>query len=614
MTNIAYLSGYNNVKYNTVARKFEPINRAAAYVGRQGSLSVNKVLSTVQNRLARLCKNPPKYDVRPESNEQDDKDAARLALETLQGLWDKCDLGQKRILLEMWVMQCGHAYAKACWDPTLGKELPDPSGRGITYEGDLRVDIVSAFEVYPDELAKSFDEVLRSSLTQAKVRKLDYFRSQYPDRGAAVKEEECWLLSAQYEQRVNTMNVRGPSNAGTEQMKNSAIELVRYEARSQKYPNGRMIVVANGVVLRDDELPVGEIPFAKFDDILVAGKYYAESVITHCIPIQDAFNETVRRRADWTRKLLAGKYHAFRGTNLSQESLNDQSGEVLFSDPVPSAPDGGRPLPMQVPMIPQYAYLEEERLEKMFNDISGISEVSRGQLPAAGIPAIGMQLLTEQDDTRIGIETEQHEHAWARTLSLMLKYVGKYYKTPRKLKLAGRMGQYNVKEVTGDMLKGASDVIVIRGSTLPGSKSLRRQEILNAWQMGILGNPTDEKVRQQVAEMLEFGDVAEMWERNSLINNQIKRGIELIEKGVEVEVSEFDNHPMWILKLDDYRISDKFLTLSPQGQEALMLCLEKHLQYMVDMTTPPAGPPPLTAPKVDQQQFEPPPEAAAGGM
>lgn len=602
MTNIAYLCGYNNLKYNTVARKFEPVNRTAPYVGKPG-LSVNKILPTVQNRLARLCKNPPKYDVRPESNDQDDKDAARLSLQVLQALWDKAGLDQKRIGLYMWAMQCGHSYMKVCWDDTLGPEMPDPDG-GISYAGDIRVDTVSAFEIFPDPLAKSWDEAKRSWIIQAKVRKLDYFKAHYPDRGEAVKEEETWLLSNQYEQRINSLNVRGPSSGGTEAMKNSAVELIKYEARSSKYPQGRMIVTASGVLLRNDPLPVGEIPFEKFDDVMIAGKYYPESIITHLVPIQDAYNDTVRRRSEWTRKLLAGKYHAFRGTNLSAEALNDQNGEVIFSDVVPSAPDGGRPTPMQIPMIPQYAYLEEERLEKMIDDIAGISQVSRGELPAAGIPAIGMQLLTEQDDTRIGVETEQHEHAWAGTLSLVLKYVGKYYKTARKLKVTGKSGQYLVNEIEGGMLREHSDVIVIRGSTLPGSKTLRRQEILNAWQQGLLGDPADPKVREKVLEQLEFGDVAEMWESTSLVSHQIKRGIDQIELGEKVEVSEFDNHPVWINKLNDYRVSDKFLSLPPEGKEALMLCLETHVQYMVEMTTPPQGPPPLSAPQV-----EPPPGA-----
>jgi hypothetical protein len=30
---------------------------------------------------------------------------------------------------------------------------------------------------------------------KAKVRKIDYFKERYPERGHAVKEEDVWLLS-----------------------------------------------------------------------------------------------------------------------------------------------------------------------------------------------------------------------------------------------------------------------------------------------------------------------------------------------------------------------------------------------------------------------------------
>lgn len=591
MTNIAYLLGYDGVAYNTSTRQFQPINRAGAYL-KKNRIHVNKVLPTIQNRLARLCKNPPKYDVRPESNSTEDKEAARLSLQVLRAMWDKLTLDEKRIYLYMWVQQAGHGWIKICWDPTLGKPMVDPITGAYSFEGDVRADIVSPLEVFSDPMAKTFEDVIRSWVIQCKVRKLDYFRTHYLERGKFVKEEGAWLLSAQYEQKVNSLNARGPSQGGMqEQMKDSAIEMIKYEARSKDYPNGRMIVCANGILLEDKELPFGEIPFAKFDDVVVGGKFYSESTITHLRPIQDQFNETVRRRAAWASKFIAGKYKAARGSGLSQESLHDGESEVVYYDSVPNSPNG--PEPMQVPPLPQWAYQEEDRLTQMFNDIAGISEVSRGTLPSASIPAIGMQLLTEQDDTRIGVMTEQHEYAWARVGKLILKCVEENYILPRKLKIAGKNLQYTVQEVKGEDLKGNTDVIVIRGSTLPGSKTLRRQEILNAYSQGLLGDPMDPKVREKVLGMIEFGDVAEMWEDYGLDMSQIKRGIQLLESGQVPEVDELDNHVLWIQELNRYRKGDKFETLAPEIQMNFRNILEQHVQWMVKLTVPPTVEPPL---------------------
>jgi len=408
MTNIAYVSGFDNVNYSSALGQYLPNgNFAGPYMGRK-QIKVNKILPTLQNRLARLIKNPPQYDVKPESQTVDDKDAARLAIDILNDFWDRQQINTKRIPLMMWVQECGHAYMKVSWDDQLGKEMMDPMTGEMAYEGDVRADVVSPFEMFPNPMAKNFDDVLDSWIIQCKVRPLEYFKTHYPERGEAVKEESVWLMSLQYENRANSYNARGPSNPDAE--KNCAIEMVKYEARSRKYPNGRMLVCANGVLLEDKPLPCGEIPFCKFDDVVVAGKYYSEAVTTHLRPIQDQFNETIRKRAEWTRRLLAGKYSAARGTGIQQEALNDQSGELLYYTPVPNAPNAGQPTQMQVPNIPQWAYNETNELERYFNDVSGICEVSKGTLPSASIPAIGMQLLVEQDMTRIGVMTELDNH------------------------------------------------------------------------------------------------------------------------------------------------------------------------------------------------------------
>jgi hypothetical protein len=522
----------------------------------------------------------------PESNETEDKDAARLAIQVLMSQWDKLGLNQKRIPLYMWTQECGHAWIKISWDPTLGKPMINPETGERDNEGDVRAEVVSPFEIFPDPMAKSMDEVLRSWLIQCKVRKLDYFKTHYPEKGELVKSEEAWLLSSQYEQRINSMNARGPAQGGMqEQMKNSAIEMIKYEAPSKGYPDGRMIVCANGILLEDKPLPVGEIPFAKFDDILIGGKFYSEAIITHLRPIQDQYNLVIQRRSEWTRRLLAGKYKAARGSGIAQESMNDESGEIVYYDPVPNAANG--PEAIQIPNIPQYAYAEEDKLTQMFNDISGISEVSRGTLPSASIPAIGMQLLTEQDDTRIGVETEGNEYSWARVGSLILKHVQMGYSMPRKLKIAGPGLDFAVKEVSGDMLRDNTDVIVVRGSTLPGSKTLRNQEIMNRYQQGLLGDPADPKVRERVNELTEFGDIEGIFEDYTLDMAQIRRGIEGLEQGILPVVDEGDNNALWAQELNKYRKGDKFITLPPQLQQLFILARDQRVDKIVELNTPP---------------------------
>lgn len=582
MTNIAYLLGYDNVVYDTNTRQYKTISNAGRGGMGRKRLHANKILPTIQNRLARLCKNPPKYDIRPESMSADDKEASRLGLEILNNVWDKQKINVKRLSLMMWVQEAGYSFMKVCWDDKIGKFLGQDEQGELVYEGDVRVDVVNALEVYVDPLAKSMDDA--QYLIHAKVRKLDYFRSHY-ERGHLVKEESAWLLGTQYENRLNNLSSQNPVSGANDMgaMKGAAIELAYYERRSSKHPNGRLCVVANGVLLEDKSLPVGEMPFVKFDDVIVGGSFHSESLITHLRPIQDQYNRLIQKRADWTNLMLAGKYIAPKGHGMHSQALTNSSGEVVEYEPQPNA---APPQAMQIPVIPQYAYVEEEKLIAMFNDISGIQEISRGTLPSAGIPAIGMQFLQEQDETRIGVVTEQHEQAWAEVGQLVLKYVGEYYKTPRVLKVAGEGMGYAVKSFMGSDLKDNYDVIVVRGSTIPNSKTLKRQEILNAYSQGLLGDPSDPKLRQKVLDMLEFGDLAEAWRDTSLDMAQIHKTISQIE-GEEVPlVSELDNHELHIQEKNRYRKSEKFDELSDASKSMLLQDIEAHLKMAMNLADP----------------------------
>ena len=587
LTNIAYLCGFDSIYFDGVSRQFKPIPTPSQFL-RKNRVHVNRILPTVQNRLARLLKNEPRWDVRPKSGDEEDKDAARLAEQVIIQLWDQLRINQKRIPMTMWLQQCGSVYLKICFDQTLGekKVFPKPNMETgemeyeIVAEGDIRVDVSSFFEVFPDPLAKTWDEL--QYLIQAKIRNINYFPMQYPENGHLVKEEDVWLNSLSYEARINAINTTsGTAGTSATQLKNSAIELSYYEKPSKKHPYGRHLIVANGVKLKDDILPIDELPWVKFDDLIIGGKFNAEAIITHLRPLQDQINRGKTMRAAWANRMLTGKLLAARGHNIAREAINDQSGELIQYDHVLNCPE---PHQMQMPVIPQYAYEEERTLKDDINDTAGINEASRGQLPSSSIPAIGMQLLVEQDDTRIGVETESHEYSYANLGRILLKFVDKYYETERLLKIVGEDLEYAIRKFKGTDIRENFDVKVIKGSTLPGSKVLKRQEIINLHQQGYYGNPKDPTVVQNVMSMLEYGDEYQGWKRHSLRMAQIQRGIMMIEQGEKPPVSEFDDHALWIQELDDYRISDKYTKLPPDQQLIVVTLMNEHTDWIQQIT------------------------------
>lgn len=612
LTNSAWLLGYTNVYWDSNSRVFRSSN-VDIPANRRQRLQTNRILPTIQNRTARLTKKPPMYEVRPNSMDIEDKDACRLGKMVIDSVWDMQKINRKRIDLVDWLQRCGHSYMKVTWDDELGERIVDPMTGESQYTGDIRVEVVPAFEIYPDPAAKNMEEL--TWLVQTKIRPLAYFKDHY-ENGHLVKEESVTIQGLQYLNRINTINSRSDGDGNSNNIKNSAVEKAYYERPSKKYPNGRMIITAGGKLMEDKELPCGLIPFAKFDDFIVGGRFYGEALVTHLRPIQDQLNRIINQRNDWIKKLIAGKYAVPRGAGLHQEAMNDMSGEIVEYDPVPNAANAGMPLPITVPQMPQYVYTEEDRLTNAFFDIAGINEVSRGQLPAAGLPAKGMELLLEADETRIGLTTNAHEHSWAYIGRLILKFAQKYYNEPRLLKVSNSNG-YMVKHFLGADLKDNHDVVVIPGSTIPGSMVVKRNDILNAFNQGLLGDPSDPAVREKVLGMLEFGNIAEAWKDRALDEQQVKKAIELIESGVQPQLSEFDNHTYWLQEMNRYRKSDKYEKLGPYQRMVFDQTMELCIQLMMpeQVMNPLPGPEQMmmeqdAAANIDQGGSElPPPEA-----
>lgn len=583
LTNAAYLLGFGNMYYDTSIRIFRPINLPSRQF-KGTRVEFNFILPNIQNRLARLTKSAPRYEVKPNSTSDEDREAARLGEYIIAQVWDQQRVNKKRLAMMMSMQQNGFAFFKTSWDPALGPKMPMLNDEGkVIFKslGDIRVDVVTAFEWFPDLLAKSQEEL--TSGIHAKIRPISYFRTQYPDRGHLVSPEGVWLQSLDYESRINSFNAQTGTGSGSNYVKNSAIELSYYETPNYKNPLGRHVIVANGVVLKDDTLPIDEVPFSKFDDILIGSRYNSESTITHLRNLQDQYNRNLTKRSQWLNRTLMGKFLAAKGHGLAKEAFNDQSGEIVEFNPVPNAPP---PTYIQVPPIPSYAYQEDDYIKGMMNEICGNQEIDKGNLPSAGIPAIGMQYLSELSDTRIGTITENNEHAFADLGRHILKFVFKYYDYPRVLKIAGAGMEYAVKSFIGADLKGNFDVAVVRGSTLPGSKVLKRQEIINLHQQGYLGDPSDPKVRENVLNMLEYGDVSEAWKDHSLDMAQIQKHLKMIQDEIDPPVSEFDNHPLFIQELNRFRKSEKFETMSDLSKSKLFLCMERHLNEVTDMLHP----------------------------
>jgi len=211
-------------------------------------------------------------------------------------------------------------------------------------------------------------------------------------------------------------------------------------------------------------------------------------------------------------------------------------------------------------------------------------------MPSASIPAIGMQILQEADETRIGVVTESNENSWADVGRQVLKYMNAYYDDARYIKESGANSEYTIQAYTKQDLRNQTDVTVVKGSTLPNSKILKRQEILNVYSQGILGDPNDPALKRRLFQTLEYGDLAGIWEDQMIDDAQIERTIKEIENGFQPYVDPDDNHLAHFEAKNKLRKTDKFLAYAPEVQQILLADIQAHKMFL-QPPMPPGAPP-----------------------
>ena len=110
---------------------------------------------------------------------------------------------------------------------------------------------------------------------------------------------------------------------------------------------------------------------------------------------------------------------------------------------------------------------------------------------------------------------------------------------------------------------------------------------------------------------MEFGDTSGLWTDYAADIAQIKRTIKDIESGVirlvpdetggpgvpvtmelDPPVSKYDNHVLFIQKLNEYRKSEKYEMLDVDKKEVLQSVMDAHTEWIARMTNPGVAVPP----------------------
>lgn len=552
-------------------------------------ITENRIMPIVLTRLAKKTKQRPVWTVIPNSQDDEDISAAQLGQDVLEGLWKNLDMQTKLFQALQWADTSCAGFWKICWDPTAGESvsvlvgadgnpIQDSNGRvmqanslqnlpeGIktktVSQGEVRIEVRSPFEILPDPLGNSIEDC--EWIIEEVVQSEEYVRAHH-----GVELQGDTEVSA------------GPSDSrffpsfrlgGSTDYKGIKVRELWLRKCSQ-YPKGRHTVWARDKVLRDEDNPYEGLPYIMFTGVPVAGRFWPTSIVEQLREPQVELNKIKSQVRENAQRIGNPALLKSRIANVQYSGVPGE--EILYDELSPNSV----PAYLQPPGMPPYVIEEIDRIENTIREIAGQHEVSQSSVPAGVTAASAINLLLEQDDTRLGPTITELENVLGISGTMVLKLVGQYYAEERMIRLVGEDEAYNFIAFRGQMLRGNTQVEVQAGSQFPASKAARQAAIQQTLTLLIQnGQPIDPRVMRKVLRDYQVGGLEAFFGDVAKDEAQTNREHRLLYQGQPLPINSFDDDDIHIANHEDEMKSGRWFRANQQIQAVWGAHVSMHRQ------------------------------------
>jgi hypothetical protein len=504
--NLAFYKGKQYVFYNRRARRIESLPTDEGDKPRyRVRLVANQIAPHTHGLLARLTKTKPTFFATPGQTSYEAQKATEVAESLLDYWWDRFNLSSKREEAMLWAIICGNGFWKISWDdqagaqmrvminPTTQQPVANPllehffkarlEEAGLdpalfeqrVFEGEIKVDVMSPFDVLLDDSAQVFEDCRFAFCIHPMSSDQIFKKYGVRLKANAVNKYPDEALPGLF----------GNMESKTEE--NVRVVYYGYFMPSAEYPDGRFVVFTKdpSIVLYDASwpYPFEELPLVKFPGVRIPGQLWDTSVVEQAIPLQKELNRTLSQIIEY--KNLTLKPQMLAPVGSLRQRITDEPGAVFEYNPVA----GRVPEAMPLPGLPGYVQQHLADLGARLRDVFGLNEVIQGDVPPNVEAGVAIDLLQEAATDRLAPQILMMEKTLERAGNLMLELAQKYYQEPRLIMLKGPGSRPKVKRFeSADILSGVQ-IKVETGSGLPRTRAGRQARVLQLLQLGVI-SPT----------------------------------------------------------------------------------------------------------------------------
>lgn len=593
---------------------FSPLSSTLNHVTEAVRYRANFLQPLVHHRVAKLTSSPPDWDVDTPHSSRLSADFAEICEEFLEYIWDKEHMSAQSKRLATMSSIYGTCIAHAYWDPNagepitpedffrpnhLGMQMGDDElleafdgdvkaaerfldGEEELYSGDICIDLVTPFEFFIDPHACEVKDARWAMMVRK--RPIDTVLERFPEFEDLEPDSHNDKLSMKYADWLHSFvspNVGAVGGTLDQGPQDDVVYLYEYwERPCRDYPGGIYAVYANKRILHfgpnEYAGTAAELPFVKFIDVDVPGRFWGCAALEQAISVQRDYNKARSDMIKASHDHANPKILLPNTCGVSPGAFNRDSNEVVRYNPAgfggviaePKRMEGGNVSNMHTSRL-------ELSMQEM-REIMGVHEVSSGQLPSGDVAGITVRLLQEADSTRIGSVLQLFQRSYEQLGELVLS-LGKRFITESRYfeSISGESEKGKIIEFTGEDLNFRR-VRIRMGSMQGRQRAAEQQAILSLLQYG--GPEMFDTPKLREALLMAAGvKTANAGLIDSVDENRAIYNITLIKRGIYPEVNDYDDHTIHIRLVESEMKDPAFDGLPPEVKNGLRQYRLEHL-------------------------------------
>lgn len=540
----------NRLAFESMIYSSHSINQALEFIGEQEEMiqmQIPLARTRIRQFVSYMSKKKLTFEAITDVSDADPLQTARLAksiCDTVtknQRLQEKSELISERMLVE------GTCFASCLWRDDKGvivTGMEDPTaldgGGGLSYEGDVSINIHELQDVFFDWSASSWDEVPWCTI-RVPMQRWDLI-SQFPELEDEILDLPSYSYSVYYKHSQRSEEYNETLDPIIEDNKVAVYHF--FYKPSSALPFGRYTIFGeNSVIFYDSpEMNVYQgLPVTPFFVDQIQGCTLGYPLFSNLLPSQEVLDATFSSLATNIQAFSTPNVMVPKGSDINVNDLNKM--RVIQYTPMSNVDGGGRPENLNLTNVPNDLYNLVNLLEKEITDASMINDTLRGS-PAPNITS-GVMAATLSSNALEFVNVAS-QRLYLGLEFLMNKCI-EVYKTfasvERLVEISGLSNMSYVRTFKGEDLSALKQIRIQESNPLLSTTAGRLS--ISDGLLQLMQQQKPELV-QKYLMILEGAPVSELYESDISEATAVQMEIDAILEGKEVNPLITDNHPLYI--------------------------------------------------------------------